>query len=471
MNKVLLALISVIIFCASIFMSPGCANIIPPGGGLRDSLPPVLVSVTPPDSVKNFDGKRISFTFNEYVQLTNIQQNLLVSPTLPTSPQITAKLRTVTVQIRDTLDENTTYTLNFGNALRDINEGNPYNNFSYIFSTGSYLDSLSFSGKVVLAETGGIDSTLVVILHTSQVDSAVIKERPRYVTRLDREGNFRFTNLPPDTFAIYALKDESGQRRYSSKDQLFAFADTAVIVDQEVAPLTLFAYAEPVAPGTGVTRTTAAPARQTNQQDRRLRITTNLSDGQLSLLENLKLQFAGAPIRRFDSTLASLTNESFEALEGEVWERDTSNTMVTLKYPWTENTAYNLILDKEFGEDTLGNKLLRADTISFRTRRESDYGAIRIRFMNLDLRKNPLLLLVRDNQVQYTHVFTNREFINSRFQPGEYEMRIVYDENKNGKWDPGQFFETRRQPEKVLPISRRLNVKANWDNEIDIELE
>ena len=125
MNKVLLALISVIIFCASIFMSPGCANIIPPGGGLRDSLPPVLVSVTPPDSVKNFDGKRISFTFNEYVQLTNIQQNLLVSPTLPTSPQITAKLRTVTVQIRDTLDENTTYTLNFGNALRDINEGNP----------------------------------------------------------------------------------------------------------------------------------------------------------------------------------------------------------------------------------------------------------------------------------------------------------------------------------------------------------
>ena len=112
------------------------------------------------------------------------------------------------MRIRDTLEPNTTYTLNFGDAIRDINENNELSDFTYIFSTGPVYDSLQITGKVIVAETGGADSTLIVMLHTALDDSAVVKNTPRYYTRVDRDGNFIFRNLPADTFAIYALKDE-----------------------------------------------------------------------------------------------------------------------------------------------------------------------------------------------------------------------------------------------------------------------
>ena len=84
--------------------------------------------------------------------------------------------------------------------------------------------------------------------------------------------------------------------------------------------------------------------------------------------------------------------------------------------------------------------------------------------------KNPVLLFVQNDQVKHTHVFTGRDVNIRLFVPGEYELRILYDENRNGKWDAGSFFGTRRQPERIIPLTRRLNVKANWDNEVDITL-
>ena len=149
---------------------------------------------------------------------------------------------------------------------------------------------------------------------------------------------------------------------------------------------------------------------------------------------------------------------------------DTSRKKLTLLHPWIESTGYNLILDKEFAEDTSGRKLVRADTVTFRTRRTSEYGSVRFRFLNLDMSKNPILQFVQNNQVKFTHVFVNRDFNSNLFQPGEYDLRIVYDRNRNGKWDPGEFFRERKQPEEILPLSRKITIKANWDNETDFTL-
>ena len=206
----------------------GCANIIPPHGGPRDSLPPLLLKADPVDSSRNFSDTRITFSFDEYVDIQDVYNNLLVSPLPKNLPTVDYKLRTVTVKLKDTLEKNTTYTLNFGDALRDVNEGNIYKNFTYTFSTGSYLDSLELSGKVLLAENGRTDTTLIVMLHTSADDSIVVKEKPRYITKLDGKGRFHFKNLPPQTFYIYALKDEGITRRYLSGKQLFGFADKPV---------------------------------------------------------------------------------------------------------------------------------------------------------------------------------------------------------------------------------------------------
>jgi hypothetical protein len=145
--------------------------------------------------------------------------------------------------------------------------------------------------------------------------------------------------------------------------------------------------------------------------------------------------------------------------------------VISIFYPWTENTAYNIVLDKEFATDTSGRKIPRTDTISFRTKKETDYGLIRIRFLNLDLTRNPVLQFVQNDAVVYSHVFGNSpQFTVRLFNPGEYDMRILYDENKNGKWDPGSFFRDRKQPEKVVPIGRKASIKGNMDNDFDINL-
>ncbi len=453
----------------------GCANIIPPTGGPRDSLPPRLISSNPADSIANFKGKKISFVFNEYVQLENIQENLLVSPYPKINPTVQSKLREVTVTIRDTLEPNTTYAINFGNAIRDVNEGNPYKNFTYLFSTGNTLDSLQISGKVILAENGKTDSTLIAVLHTDFADSAV-KERPRYVTRVDANGIFTFRNLPPATYALYAFKDEGGSRRYTSASQLFAFADTLV---SSVAPpdsMVLFAYLEKDTvkeirrqppPRPAALKGNAAIA------DRLLRVLTSLTNNQLGLLasDTLQLRFPLAPLVRFDSTKMVFTNEKFEPITDYRIVRDTGNKQISIFYPWTENTGYNIILDKEFAEDSSGRKIPRTDTITFRTKKETEYGLVRIRFLNLNLGKNPVLQFVQNDDVVFAHVFNeSREFYARLFNPGEYDLRILYDENKNGVWDPGNFFGEHKQPEIAVPVSRKAVIKNNIDNEFDITL-
>src|SRR5688572_28186988 len=130
------ALAVVIIGLFIISSGSGCASIVPPTGGPRDSLPPVIVKLDPRDSGRLFNEKKITITFNEFVQVDEIQKNLIVNPTPKVNPVVTIKLKNVIVTIKDTLEPNTTYSLDFGNAIKDLNEGNVYRNFRYVFSTG-----------------------------------------------------------------------------------------------------------------------------------------------------------------------------------------------------------------------------------------------------------------------------------------------------------------------------------------------
>ena len=207
-----LAIVSFIYFFSIIASS--CAQIGMPVGGPRDSLPPVLLASDPINRSLHFKEKVITLTFNEYIELKNLQENLIVSPTPIINPVITSKLKQVKITLRDTLQPNTTYNIQLGNSIQDINENNPYRNFNYVFSTGDYIDSMKFSGNVLLAETGKSDSTLLALLYNDLSDSAVYKKRPKYISRLDSSGNFSFRNLAPGTYHLFALKDESGQKMY-----------------------------------------------------------------------------------------------------------------------------------------------------------------------------------------------------------------------------------------------------------------
>jgi hypothetical protein len=430
------------------------------------------MGITPKDSTLHFTGKKIVLNFNEYVQVEDLQKNLLVNPTPKVNPTVEAKLRTVTITVRDTLKDNTTYVMDFGNAIQDINEGNPLKNYKYMFSTGSYLDSLRLSGRVVVAETGKPDSTLIVMLHTNLDDSAVAKEPPRYVARVDSTGRFQFGNLAPGTFAIYALKDEGGQRRYLSKDQLFAFSDSTVTSQSERNDIELFAYeAEDTAakPNAAAEEAAGKQKKPSGLEEKYFKLQTNASGGTIGLMSPLEFTFP-EPLRTFDSTKVVLTDTAFKPITNYYYKRDTSNKKVSLIYTWPESTQFNVILDSTFAEDTLGRHIIRTDTLSFETKSTKEYGLLDLRFRNLRLELNPILLFVQGDEVKYTHVFTSNRVRIPLFEPGEYDLRIVYDANKNGVWDTGHFFDKHVQPEKVQSIPRRLNVRANWDTEVDIEL-
>ena len=478
MGKILIIPFSLIVIgVISVISNSGCANIMPPTGGYKDTIPPLLLKATPGDSSKNFSANHITLTFDEFINLDNPHENLLISPVPKTEPAVEAKLRTVIVRLKDTLEPNTTYTFNFGNAIKDVNEGNPARNFTYIVSTGSTFDSLTLSGKVILAETGRTDSTLAVILHKHGDDSAVVNEKPRYATHLDSSGNFTFRNLPPGTFYVYALKNEGGSYRYLSERQLFAFADSAVVVSGNNEPVTLYAYTEKTATEkTGANTPTLTPqigGRQrgaTGGRENRLRLQTNLDNGQLDLLNNLTIT-SDAPLRKLDTSLIHFSQDSsFTPITEYTLLRDTTGKKLTFQYKWKENTLYHVIAEKDFAEDTLGRKLLKADTINFKTKKLSEYGSLRVRFRNLDLASNPVLLFVQNDNVVKSIPLTGPEINVPVFLPGDYQLRILNDRNKNGKWDSGQFFGKHIQPEIVKPVTRRINVKPNWDNEFDVAL-
>lgn len=461
MKKLFLYILGLFLILEMQVQTTGCANIVPPQGGFRDSLPPVLLKATPPDSSRNFAGNRLSFSFDEYVQVENFSQNVMVSPIPRNPPTATNKLNTVAVRLRDTLQPNTTYTIDFGSAIKDVNEGNLMKNFTYVFSTGPYIDSLTFGGNVLMAESGEIDSTLVVILHTSPEDSAVIQQRPRYMSKLDGKGNFLFRNIPPATFYVYALKDDGRIFRYNNK-QPFAFADSPVVVQQNTPRKQLYAYTE-VKP----TQQTTGGATA-NVRDKRLKFQTTVNNGVHDLLKKFSFQF-DRPLLRFDSSRVHFSTDTlYTPVGGHVWSIDSTKKIATLTYPWRENTLYNIIIEKDFATDTLGQQLLKADTVSFITKKNADYGKLSIRFRNLDLSKNPVLQFVQSDAVVNSFPLTSAAFSQALFLPGEYQLRILHDTNKNGVWDPGEFFGKHKQPEIVTPIERKINVKEDWDNEFEI---
>ena len=441
-----------------LFGGSGCANIVPPSGGTKDTIPPILVAETPMDSAKNVTTKRFTFVFNEYVELDNALQNVLVSPTPDQTPDINSKLRTVTVRLRDSLEPNTTYSINFGNAIKDINEGNVFKDFSYVFSTGNTIDVFTLSGKVTLAQTGKVDSTLNVMLYRSLEDSAVTR-RSTYMTRLDGQGNFTFRNLPAGTFALYAMRGT----RYDD-EELFAFADKPVTISAATPSVSLFAYVETVRRAAGTT----AP-RTTRGQNRALGLSTNLEGTSLDLLNPLQVIF-DRRVTSYDSSKIILTNKDFVRQGNFSITPDTSGTRFSILYNWTPGTAYNLIIAKDAFTDSAGATLPRADTITFTSKREEDYGSVKIRFNNLDVSKNPVLLIVQNDAIIKSAPLTQRDYIQRLFKPGEYDLRILYDTNKNGRWDAGEFFGKHRQPERVISLPTTLSVRANWDNEKEITL-
>lgn len=482
-----------IVINACILLFSSCANIVPPSGGPKDTLAPRLLEASIPDSTLHFKSHKVVFTFNEYVQVDNIFEKLIVSPTLKRPPTVTSKLKTVTMVIKDTLDPNTTYTFNFSDAIRDNNENNPIQDFQYVVSTGDYLDSLQVRGFIMDAETGKPDSNVSVMIYRKNIDSVVSKEKPVYFARSRGNGSFWFRNMAPGDYKIFALKEEDRDLQYNQPKELIAFRDSLIhLNDQNVHDLSLLLFMEQDSTVKKPDELAPEPPPKEEQEDNRSKkekeedekkrkrhpvVAPNMPDSRQELGQPLLLTFS-KPIRTMDSTTFQLTEDTLYKKVPFTASFDSTRTKLSISYDWKEGKPYRLILPMESVMDTNDIQLSKADTISFIAKKESDYGRVMLSLHLSDSTKavvsndmHYVAELVKDKEIKYSGKIVNGTWIQKRITPGEYEVWILLDDNNNGKWDRGVYYGSpKKQPERVVSFPKKENIKANWGVKVPLTL-
>jgi len=212
-----------------------CAQQGSPSGGPRDEDPPMVLESVPANYSTWFEAKKIQITFDEYIVLENVNQELIVSPPMEEKPEVRLKGKTLIIQFEEELKDSTTYTFNFGSAIKDLHEGNKLLNFEYVFSTGEVLDSLSVKGTLKYAkDLTAPTEAVTIMLYEKLLDSLPLKEIPLYVGRSDDSGVFSVNNLKADTFKVFALKDGNYNLLFDLPTEEIGFLDTGLILNAEL---------------------------------------------------------------------------------------------------------------------------------------------------------------------------------------------------------------------------------------------
>jgi hypothetical protein len=212
---------------AIVFLS-SCADERPPTGGRKDSIPPKLKYADPANKSLNFNSKVIKLHFSEFIQQSLDPKEILISPPLDKKPKITVDGKVATIMLKSPLKANTTYTINFGDAVRDLNEGNILKNFTYVFATGSMLDTAKLSGTVInIADPKDLDDLIISLYPVDSIDG-ILHSKPFYFSKADKAGNFTINNIHAGSYRVYGLKDLNLNYIYDLSDELIGFSDSSI---------------------------------------------------------------------------------------------------------------------------------------------------------------------------------------------------------------------------------------------------
>lgn len=222
-----------------------CASIQQPMGGPKDSIPPKILKETPSNLTRNFKEKEIVIQFDEFIKLQNELKEISITPDMDKAPIYKVKKKNLVITLPDTLEEKTTYTINFGKAIGDFNEGNPLLNYSYVFATGNEIDSLNIAGKVINALTLEDEKETTVMLIPTRQDSIFGKKKANIFTLTDSSGNFKLKNLKEDTYRIYALKEKNNDRIFNSDEEEIGFLTDSFHLNKDTSNIKL-AISKPV---------------------------------------------------------------------------------------------------------------------------------------------------------------------------------------------------------------------------------
>jgi hypothetical protein len=539
LNKRALFFLSKITLFYLAFLLFGCANRQPPQGGPKDHDPPKLLKATPPNMTRNFKAKIIQLDFDEFFKLNNTYTEVSISPTPAKAPEYKTKGKSLVIVLKDSLEKNTTYVINFGKAIADVTEGNILKNFTYVFSTGAHIDSLSISGKVINTLTQEREKDATVMLFTLKQDSLLFgKKKPTIYTTTDSAGNFSLNNLHADNYRIYALKGTSSNKIYDSNKDLIAFSKKVVHLTTDTSNVELRLFkATPEKfrlekrfdldgkmfflfnksldnPSLKITyppdfdkykivdfsktKDTATLFMRNMDFDsirmvffdndkpldtvsmrkgrkeafqRNLSFQYNISgNGKLKPGTNLKLK-ANIPIESFDASLLSLKEDSTE-ITNFTLQKDTGDSrLFNMVYRWKQNVDYSLTISEDAFTDIYGEKNKRFPIKRFQIDKPENYSQLTLKVTVPDTGKSYVVQVLNDakNVLREDVIRKNATLIYKDYLTGKYSIRVVYDDNKNGKWDSGNV-KLKQQPENIWVDPDIISLRPNWEQETPVAI-
>ena len=207
------------------FILANCANEKAPEGGKKDTIPPKVKKMFPKNKSLHFNSNKIEITFDEFIKATGFSQTL-ISPPMEKRPEFTINNKTLVIKLKGHLRDSTTYTINFAEDIKDVNEGNILNNFTYVFSTGAFLDSQKVSGKVIMAKDNSGADGVIVSLYPEDSINAIKRSKPFYFAKTDKTGAYQISNVKAARYRVFALKDQNYDYLYNQPNEMIGFSDS-----------------------------------------------------------------------------------------------------------------------------------------------------------------------------------------------------------------------------------------------------
>lgn len=510
----------------AVLLLAGCANQVAPTGGPRDVTPPRVVEAQPANHSVGFEGRRIEITFDEFVTLNNANQQVLFSPPLADKPDIKLSGKTVVIKLKEDLRPNTTYTIDFGEAVKDFHEGNQFKDYLYTFATGATLDSLSLSGVVLDAETRNPLENLLVGLYA---DTLTFRA-PDYLARTDKSGRFTVYGLPDAPFWVVALEDMNANRYYDQPNEKVGFIDTLVRPTDSVS-LTLSAFIEEDTtqmllegklveegllrfvfrrPADGVDFHADLPAEApadslafqwvpvwspnrdtlccwfTPNRIDSLRVAVRY-DTLININNSYSLQFRETRSRGRDNPKVLKVNDNLKSallmpdedlllcfpepvarVNGELpFEQADDQGLVYRYLEPVVDTAECVLEIPDSVFFSVRGRTNNAVTLRFRRAKEADLGNIYITVVPPEGMQVVVQLTDNRGKVLAEQAVDSLAKVGfTALVPAKYKLQALIDADRNGRWSTGNYHR-RFLPEAIVPYKDELELRAGWDIDLD----
>jgi uncharacterized protein (DUF2141 family) len=461
-----------------------------------------------------------------------------MSPATEKIPEYKKSKKSIIINFKDSLQKNTTYVINFGKAIADVNEGNILQNFTYVFSTGPHIDSLSVSGDVQNLMTQDKEKDVTVMLFPVKQDTLFGKKKPTIYATTDSSGNFSLNNLHEGDYRIYALKETAPNKIYDNDNELIAFQKEPVHLRKDTANIHLRLYKqEPDKfkllerrfdpdgkmffsfnksfenPSVKIVYPPALDNQKMVEYSKKkdtvliymknmdfdsIRVaflqnnkpvdTVSLRKGRKeSYLRTITLDYnttpdnklkpstdlvitSNTPIQSIDNSILTFTEDS-TVVSNYTLTKDTATLKkLTLSYKFKPESRYQLVFNEGTLTSIYGDKNKKIIK-PFQVDKTSNYGELTLKVTIPDTSKGYVIELLNDqkNVVRRDAILKNTVVTYKNYPIGKYKVRVVYDDNKNGKWDTGNY-KKRIQPESIWLYSKDITLRSNWEAEEPIDI-